>query len=324
MSDRYWEAVEQQVATYRYVLNGGANDLVKNLLYANVMKNSLNPDPHNPATKRYIESLSAAIMGILLVPLGEGTPYYWSPELCPTLESLAAEVPLDWRLDPSLLPTEMGYLRFARPMPLPIYEGGDYMGPEDLIALTWTRANASFLGDPQLANNLCITFHTNDRRRPLGNPATTCPWPLGATLQQMLDEAQVSTAVKRDRNRTTERWKAKLSYFAAALSFMNSTCTTHHREPVPRSARRRLDREDPQRDPTVSVVRLRRPAARPDGPATFAEVDWSCRWVVHHHWRNQWYPADGVYRQIIIADYVKGPPDKPLRPPGRRIFSVDR
>lgn len=43
-------------------------------------------------------------------------------------------------------------------------------------------------------------------------------------------------------------------------------------------------------------------------------VEWSHRWFVSGHWRNQPYKENGetVYRQIWIAPYVKGPDGKPL------------
>lgn len=43
------------------------------------------------------------------------------------------------------------------------------------------------------------------------------------------------------------------------------------------------------------------------------QVDWSCRWHVRAHWRNQWYPSEQAHRPKLIADYIKGPDDKPFR-----------
>jgi len=61
----------------------------------------------------------------------------------------------------------------------------------------------------------------------------------------------------------------------------------------------------------VVIVRLRRPS----GPKPEEEGDsgnWSHQWIVHGHWRNQWYPSLNTHRQIWISPYVKGPEDKPL------------
>lgn len=63
----------------------------------------------------------------------------------------------------------------------------------------------------------------------------------------------------------------------------------------------------------VTVLKLRR--ARP--PTKYEgerDVEWSHRWMVSGHWRNQPYKVNGQteYKQIWIESYVKGPEDKPL------------
>lgn len=63
----------------------------------------------------------------------------------------------------------------------------------------------------------------------------------------------------------------------------------------------------------VKVVRLRR--ARPKleaGEPIGGFVDWTHRWIVNGHWRNQWLPSIQAHRQQWISPYVKGPEDKPL------------
>jgi hypothetical protein len=41
-------------------------------------------------------------------------------------------------------------------------------------------------------------------------------------------------------------------------------------------------------------------------------VDWSHRWLVDGHWRNQWLPSRGCHRLQWINPHIKGPADKPL------------
>jgi hypothetical protein len=63
----------------------------------------------------------------------------------------------------------------------------------------------------------------------------------------------------------------------------------------------------------VRVVTLRRTMG--DGGGETDDVfgrEWTHRWVVRGHWRNQWYPSEGVHRMVWIAPFVKGPEDKPL------------
>jgi hypothetical protein len=74
--------------------------------------------------------------------------------------------------------------------------------------------------------------------------------------------------------------------------------------------------------PTVRVVSLRHTERPSAGDGGHRDVDWSCRWIVKPHWRQQPY-KDGR-RRILIAAYEKGPADKPLRLPDRVVFKVDR
>lgn len=47
--------------------------------------------------------------------------------------------------------------------------------------------------------------------------------------------------------------------------------------------------------------------------AAEAGREYTCRWLVAGHWRQQWYPARKVHRPLWIAPHLKGPADKPLR-----------
>lgn len=74
----------------------------------------------------------------------------------------------------------------------------------------------------------------------------------------------------------------------------------------------------------VTVLTLRRARYhRPDGEV--GEVEWSHRWLVRGHWRNQRYKGpDGewFYSQIWIAPFIKGPEDKPFVPKRRAVEFV--
>ena len=54
------------------------------------------------------------------------------------------------------------------------------------------------------------------------------------------------------------------------------------------------------------------------------QVEWSCRWIVRGHWRQQWYPAQQRYVRIWIMLHVKGPEDKPIKVPRATVFAVTR
>lgn len=74
----------------------------------------------------------------------------------------------------------------------------------------------------------------------------------------------------------------------------------------------------------VVVVRLRREAGAPHDDHVPGEANYSHRFIVSGHWRNQWYPASGVHRQIFIAPFVKGDESLPLVIRDRRVFTWHR
>ena len=76
-------------------------------------------------------------------------------------------------------------------------------------------------------------------------------------------------------------------------------------------------------DTEVVIVRLRG-EEQPRKDPTGEEANYSHRFIVGGHWRNQWYPSEKVHRQIRIAPYVKGPEDKPLIVRPRRVFQWTR
>lgn len=75
---------------------------------------------------------------------------------------------------------------------------------------------------------------------------------------------------------------------------------------------------------TITLRRIERVAAPTKEPGEGKQVDWSCRWDVEPHWRRQWYPSAGKHSPVFIAEYEKGPPDKPKREKRRTVFKATR
>lgn len=111
---------------------------------------------------------------------------------------------------------------------------------------------------------------------------------------------------------------------AGKLAFLQSTLISRSAAPAQRSARRRWEKALNIPSPDIRTVTLRRHRVLSerlgDNP-----VDWAYRWMVRGHWRRQ---AHGKGRQerrpIWIAPHVKGPEDKPLKPPSEIVFAVTR
>jgi hypothetical protein len=86
-------------------------------------------------------------------------------------------------------------------------------------------------------------------------------------------------------------------------------------------------REHQVAPPYINVVTLRRlhhHAIRSGQNTTVEAIDWQWSWVVRGHWRNQWYPSQGVHKPKFIESYCKGPDDKPLKPVGATLFAARR
>lgn len=105
----------------------------------------------------------------------------------------------------------------------------------------------------------------------------------------------------------------------AFILLVNQKLVRHMAERPSRAARRRSGLPP---DETVIVVTLRR-LKRQDEDEGQGDIEYSHRWLVQGHWRNQWYPSEQRHVPKFIATYVKGPEDKPLVIKDR-IFRVSR
>lgn len=113
-------------------------------------------------------------------------------------------------------------------------------------------------------------------------------------------------------------------FLVSFLCFIQQKLCSRERIPLPRSTRRRAARWQVP-SPDINVITLRRrvyPVNRPEGAGL--PVDWSCRWIVRGHWRDQFYPSRGLHIPIFIESYIKGPDGKPIKKPGIPIFNVAR
>lgn len=111
-------------------------------------------------------------------------------------------------------------------------------------------------------------------------------------------------------------------YVQALFRLMQQTISVKTKERPSRPLRKRLEKEDWKPDPRVTVITLRRPHGSPSGD--HRDVEWSHRWLVAGHWRNQYYPSIKAHRQIWISPYIKGPEDMPLEIRSTRVFELVR
>ena len=116
---------------------------------------------------------------------------------------------------------------------------------------------------------------------------------------------------------TDESIRDMLAHVKVFFRLCQQTIAVPHRERVARPTWKRA-RASWKDIKEVVVFTLRRAKnARYEGEER--EVEWSHRWMVNGHWRNQPYierddqgEKHTVYKQIWVSAYVKGPDDKPL------------
>lgn len=257
-------------------------------------------------------------------------PFFVSADMSQLVEA-AAET---FRPEP-LLPTDLlspvGFLYFAEPIKFTV--PGD-PEPANIAALSWeplfgaasAEDERALLDDWPTRDHLELLVERQDGGRRDGIGLTVyaeapASWglpglrppvvPINLTPWWFGEELQSSGAA----------WWWRIAQTTFRL--MQQQVSVHHRERPDRAQRREGRRLGFPAEREVVVVRLRREAGERREPSGEAG-NYSIRWIVGHHWRNQWYPASGVHRQIWIAPYVKGPEDAPLVVRPRRAFTWSR
>lgn len=257
-------------------------------------------------------SMSTGHHKTLTAAVRQGGTYFWSRALNELLLQCANTLP-EWQLHPDMLFTPHGFVRFQEPIDA---ERLGIAGRGSLRSFLWAcfstgsdagvSLTAHFAGDGDY-------FSTLDQS---SGPVVDLEWcwiPFGTGFEKALTSDAVD-------NRNAGIY-ARL--FASMMLLLSQRLlTTSHRAPD-RAARRRIARTDVALDSVVRVVELRRrESVSREGDSR--DVEWACRWWVSGHWRWQWRPKLARHQWTWVRPYVKGPEDRPLRPPRTTIFAVVR
>lgn len=289
-----------------------------------------------------------------------GDTYYCSRQITSVIEG-ASQTLEDWTVTQDLIPTPTGFVWFDKPihMPFPsadekMREQGRQAGAEpDMYGFVW----ATFYdGDtaPEAGESLRTHYYRwSLREMPpiakyvvprlsiqallrIGNAFNGDVLPLQSYSFVMGETLQGWRADIRDKDDAPGAfWNPFDESFArilgAFLLFINQDLLTTDSIEAPRATRKRAEALSlqlptaPTIDTSTKVVMLRKRAYRPHESAAEREApEWSCQWMVRGHWRQQYYPSRGINQPKWIAPYVKGPEDKPLKPPRATVFAVVR
>jgi len=200
-----------------------------------------------------------------------------------------------------------GWAFFQRPMVCPFPTRGN---------VTWTiqaLAWGPFGWDSDEGLNLGIFVRNPWSSHLPCSGMTSWDWESGWDRDGWIVDAGVA-----DRELTDWTRKLAFSFFA----FIRQECVSIQHQSVSRPIRRHLP-PSYTAEPVIKIIQLRRRSPATNGLEPQSR-DYSCRWLVRGHWRNQFYPSSKSHRPRFIPAYVKGPDDKPLKSTKSSIFAVVR
>lgn len=182
----------------------------------------------------------------------------------------------------------------------------------------------AFYTDPRDPSDIQMARMPESVRRTAASLVHIAFWPFDYSVQNLIDgseEARGLEPLLAEHEGRTEIDPRALGNAEFMMKFLKTfwrliqqrimSVTSYRGHKVMRNARRGgflAEVED------VKVITLRR-YKEPQDELRDTEgnvVEWSHRWIVDGHWRNQYYASLGLHRQIYIAPHIKGPEDRPL------------
>jgi hypothetical protein len=310
------------------------------------------PGPHGgPATwSRHLDPPSAAYERRAAADWAQALrvadPYYASTGMTRLAVSAGIALP-SYRLHPEDLPARNGLYVWEEPT-ADSYEGGEYTGAP-ITAATWAaQGNGVEIRTWATRENWVRYVAAGDSRADLRDmtPAEVrtlrllYPQPLVSLHASYLPFGKVPGWLRRAPDDTSGMSLVELESRANALNQLQQAerglivtwllsgqtlAVTEEQLPSKASAKR-IARLDPNLLTAVRYVRLRHRRISPQdresagGPG----MRYRHRWVVHGHWRNQYYPSRDDHRPIWIDDHLKGPDGAPILDPSKLVNVLRR
>lgn len=244
-------------------------------------------------------------------------PYFWSSNIATAVADSSRGLPGSTAIQLERFPAS-GWFWFDRAVPLE--------GFEPFQGLLWARSLwggvdgeegglvVGLYGDPggglqvQDSVTLLRNVSIDEAHRTAG---------LALADDRYLSYTQSGTTSAQTDSRPVMR------FFLAAQFWIAQSVVSSSRLQPDRSTRRRLSRAGYEPS-DVQVITLRRRAGDSHNAGNEGPVEWSCRWIVRGHWRQQYHRSTGERVPTFILPYVKGPDDAPLKAPRPAVFAVTR
>lgn len=243
-----------------------------------------------------------------------GETFYWSHEIAETVVSAVKTLPTDWAFTRTLLPTDRGFFWF---------DGGATLkadGQERWLRVECIAWSTGIQEEDQAVTTQIVVF-TNQYDEPSKTAFSLTRFVEGESLTRW-----GGTLINEAKESGDQPWPALGGgcVFAACLLCLQQRIFVASEQRIERHARKRVERAGFQHEPVVRVIELRRAHSRSEHHGESDAVAWTHQWIVSGHWRQQWYPSLNTNQPRWIMPYVKGPEDKPLKPPRAKVFAVVR
>ena len=249
-------------------------------------------------------------IGDLLRELPLLLPMWWQPSPSATVLSASESYPIDQPIFPP--DTEhVGFFAVFREPCLKVVLDGE---SEPFTAISFSMGLLRNEGD-----RITWRFTGWVQRGPTCAPVFTTNIKEGESILREPDDEDM----KNDPTFLTERVRL-ISWCGAAMRFLEQKLFVSSDINSSRQFRRRAAKEWNCAVPTVKVVQMRRSQSDRENGTGDAPVEWSHRWMVRGHWRQQWHQRLSTHVPTWILPHIKGPTDKPLKVPVAEVWSVNR
>lgn len=249
----------------------------------------------------------------------QAEPYYVAPTICETLYTVAATVPDGATLTAPLAPSHRGFVYLSRPQRV-AWKGHEH--GVDWCAFTWAPYAQYPPGvdrhDSATMTHAGLDFMMYERRGSWLIPFCQQNWPYGERVDGWTPMGPSRPAEVMPAHDIAGQM------ILAFLAFVSQRILVSSEQRAERHTRKRMADAGYTHEPVVRVVELRRREFSPHQSTASDPVAWSHRWVVSGHWRQQYYPAADEHRPLFILPYLKGPENRPLKPPRAKVFAVVR
>lgn len=265
--------------------------------------------------------------------LRSASPFAWSDEVVQAVMQAGRSIPLDTPLNRWNLETEAAWWHFEKPLPHRTVTDAT-LGIRALC-FGWIPTSVPDFGLPICA---WIDEMPDSVIRSRVSPSQTFEWARGETLGEMLIATR-KDHVKRygpngpDRNEPQigiehfmETTEMLARFVLAGIAWLGQKVVVTSDGHVERHRRKEFMRASGRNIPSVRIVQLRRASYQPTPMDARGEpTEWTCRWVVGGHWRNQACGSKHGDRKLTyILPYVKGPDDKPFKVQQAKGYVVNR